>query len=91
MHGTGTIQYQSAKKTGASQLSSHLGDATGIRFVASGDAHNQRFDAIISDLKNKVKCVVDTWMWEDSIEAAFFQACAWFDLCARNGITLNPK
>ena len=60
-------------------------------FLASGDAHNQRFDAIISDLTNKVKCVDDTWMCEDSIEAAFFQACAWFDLCTRNGITLNPK
>ena len=60
-------------------------------FEASGDAYNQRFDAIISDFKNKVKCVDDTCMWEDSIEAAFFQACAWFDLFARNGITLNPK
>ena len=60
-------------------------------FMASGDAYNQRFDAIISDFKNKLKCVDDTCMWEDSIEAAFFQACAWFDLCTRNGITLNPK
>ena len=97
MHGTGNIQYQSAKKTGTSQLSSHHGDATGINkvppqgFVASGDAHNQRFDAVISDLKNKVKCVDDTCMWEDSIEPAFFQACVWFDRCVRNGITLNPK
>ena len=41
-------------------------------FVASGDAYNQRFDAIILDFKNKVKCVDDTCMWEDSIEAAFF-------------------
>ncbi|XP_052760759.1 uncharacterized protein LOC128203366 [Mya arenaria] len=60
-------------------------------FMASGDAYNQRFDAIIADFKNKVKCVDDTCMWENSIEAAFFQACEWFDLCARNGITLNPK
>ncbi|CAG2251287.1 unnamed protein product [Mytilus edulis] len=30
-------------------------------------------------------------MWANSIEAAFFQACEWLDLCARNGITLNPK
>ena len=60
-------------------------------FVASGDAYYQRFDAIISDFKNKVKCVDDTCMWEDSIEAAFFQACAWFDLFARNGINLNHK
>ncbi|GFO47398.1 RNA directed DNA polymerase (reverse transcriptase) [Plakobranchus ocellatus] len=30
-------------------------------------------------------------LWADSIEAAFFQTCSWLDLCARNGITLNPK
>ena len=29
-------------------------------------------------------------MWACSIEAVFFQACEWLDLCARNGITLNP-
>ena len=59
--------------------------------MASGDAYNQRFDAIISDFKNKVKCVDDTCMWAISIETSFFQACEWLDLCARNGITLNPK
>ena len=36
---------------------------------------------------DKVKCVDDTCMWARSIEAAY----AWFDLCAHNGITLNPK
>ena len=30
-------------------------------------------------------------MWAISIETSFFQACEWLDLCARNGITLNPK
>ena len=59
-------------------------------FISSGDGYNQRFDAIISDFPNKVKCVDDTCMWSNSIEEAFFQACKWFDLCARNGITLNP-
>ena len=60
-------------------------------FLASGDAYNQRFDAIIANFANKVKCVDDTCMWADSIQAAFFQTCEWLDLCARNGITLNPK
>ena len=38
---------------------------------------------------DQVKCVDDTCtcMWVRSIEAA----CAWFDLCAHNDITLNPK
>ena len=60
-------------------------------FLASGDAYNQRFDAIISNFKDYVKCVDDTCMWANSIEEAFFQTCEWLDLCARNGITLNPK
>lgn len=60
-------------------------------FLASGDAYNQRSDAIFANFRNKVKCVDDTCMWENSIEAAFFQACEWLDMCARNGITLNPK
>ena len=60
-------------------------------FLASGDAYNQRFDEIIADFENKVKCVDDTCMWASNIEEAFFQTCNWLDLCARNGITLNPK
>jgi hypothetical protein len=60
-------------------------------FIASGDAYNQRFDAIIASFPNQVKCVDDTCMWSNSIEEAFFQACDWLDLCARNGITLNPR
>ena len=60
-------------------------------FMASGDAYNQHVDAIISNFNDKVKCVDDTCMWAKSIEAAFFQACEWLHLCARNSITLNPK
>ena len=60
-------------------------------FLASGDGYTQRFDAIISEFENKVKCVDDTCMWAKSVEDAFFQTCQWLDLCARHGITLNPK
>ena len=60
-------------------------------FLASGDGYTQRFDAIISDFENKVKCVDDTLMWEKGVEEAFHQTCRWLDLCGKNGITLNPK
>ena len=53
--------------------------------------YTQRFDAIIADFENKVKCVDDTCKWADSIQDAFLQACRWFDMCARNGIMLNPE
>ena len=60
-------------------------------FLASGDGYTQRFDSIIADFKNKVKCIDDTLMWEKGIEEAFFQNCQWLDLCGQNGITLHPK
>ena len=59
-------------------------------FLASGDGYNHRFDELISDFQDKVKCVDDTCMWAKTIEAAFYQTCKWLDLCARNGITLHP-
>ena len=59
-------------------------------FIASGDGYTQRFDAIITDFPNKVKCVDDTLKWEFSIAESFFQACQWCDLLARNGVILNP-
>ena len=58
-------------------------------FLASGDAYNQRFDAIIADFSNKVRCVDDTLKWTSSISECFFQLCQWCDLCYRNGITLH--
>ena len=43
-------------------------------FIASGDAYTQRFDSIITDFPNKVKCVDDTLMWSNNIEEA--SSCA---------------
>ena len=59
-------------------------------FIASGDAYTQRFDSLIVDFRNKVKCIDDTCMWAPTVKDAFFQACDWLDLCGNNGITLNP-
>lgn len=59
--------------------------------MTSVDVYNQRFDDVTSDFKDKVKCVDDTCMWAKSTEEALFQTCEWLDVCARNGITLNPK
>ena len=60
-------------------------------FIASGDGYTQRFDSIIANFENKVKCVDDTCMWARTTEEAFLQTCRWLDLCARHGITLNPR
>ncbi|GFO12501.1 enzymatic polyprotein [Plakobranchus ocellatus] len=79
-----------------SQRSSHLGGATDTRSLHKDSwpvkmATTNATNVIIADFPKKVKCVDDTCTWAGSIEAAFFQTYRWLDLCARNGITLNPK
>ena len=59
--------------------------------LVSGDGFNERYEAITSEFKRKERCVDDTVMWADNIEDSFFQACQYLDLCARNGIILNPE
>ena len=58
-------------------------------FVAAGDAYTRRYDEIIKDVKNKVKCIDDTLLYSESIEEAFFQTWDYLKLCRDNGITLN--
>ena len=60
-------------------------------YIASGDAYTRRYDSIIADIKNKVKCVDDTLLWADTIEESFTQTINYLQLCGRNGIILNPK
>ena len=60
-------------------------------YIASGDAYTSRYDALVAYLGNKTKCVDDALLWATNTEEAFHQATEWLDLCARNGITLNPS
>ena len=60
-------------------------------YIASGDAYTSRYDALVAHLGNKTKCVDDALLWATNTEEAFHQATEWLDLCARNGITLNPS
>ncbi|MEE4247997.1 MAG: reverse transcriptase family protein, partial [Kangiellaceae bacterium] len=56
-------------------------------YIASGDAYTRRYDEIVSGIQKKTKCIL---IWSDNIEEAFHQTAQWLDICARNGITLNP-
>ena len=58
-------------------------------YLAAGDAYTRRYDNIIKDVKNKVKCVDDTLLWDDSIEESFFHTWEYLQICEDNGITLN--
>ena len=55
------------------------------------DAYTERFDTIISGVRNKTKCVDDSLLWSDSVESNFFDVCKFLTLCSANGIVMNPK
>ena len=60
-------------------------------YIASGDAYTARYDALITNVPNKTKCIDDALLWADDIEGSFHQAVEWLHICATNGITLNPE
>ena len=61
-------------------------------YLAAGDAYTRRYDEIIKNVKNKVKCVDDALLYDDDIESSFFHTWDYLTLCAENGITVNkPK
>ena len=60
-------------------------------YVSSGDAFTRRYDEIVMDFPNKVKCVDDTLLYTYTLEQAFHDTVEWLDLCGRNGIVLNPS
>ena len=59
--------------------------------MVSGDGFNERYSSITSFFKNVERCVDDSVMWADNIQDSFTQVCEYLDLCARNGVILNPK
>ena len=60
-------------------------------YLAAGDAYTERFDKIITDVKNKTKCVDDTVLWAQTIQESFHQTCSFLSLCSQNGIVFNQK
>ena len=61
-------------------------------YVAAGDAYTRRYDEIIKNVLNKVKCVDDTLLYDTDIEGSFYHAWDYLALCTKNGITINkPK
>ena len=60
-------------------------------YLASGDGYTRRYDAIVSDIRNKTKCIDDALLWGDTLEENFHQVTNWLDICGRHGIILNPE
>lgn len=59
-------------------------------YIASGDAYTSRYDSLVTEVRQVTKCIDDALLWSSTIEGAYHQATEWLDICARNGITLNP-
>ena len=60
-------------------------------FITAGDAYTRRYDDIIKDVENKVKCVDDTLLWANNIELSYKQVHQYLQICQENGITLNKE
>ena len=46
-------------------------------------------DRLTVNVQRQCRCIDDTLLYDDSIQAAFFIACNFVDLCCKNGVTLN--
>ena len=61
-------------------------------FLAAGDAYTRRYDEIIKDVPDKIKCVDDALLYDKDITGNYFHTWDYLYLCEQNGITLNlPK
>ena len=60
-------------------------------YLASGDGYTRRYDAIVSDIQNKTKCIDDALLWANNLEENYYQVTNWLDVCGRHGIVLNPE
>ena len=60
-------------------------------YIASGDGYTRRYDELVSHLSNKTKCIDDALLWSNTIEESFYQTVEWLNICANNGIILNPE
>ena len=60
-------------------------------YIASGDAYTARYDALVAHIGSKTKCIDDALLWSTDITGAFHQAAEWLQICATDGITLNPR
>ena len=59
--------------------------------LSSGDGYNQRFEAIISDMLRKERCVDDTVFWDSELETHWWRTIDFLELMGNSGIILNPE
>lgn len=60
-------------------------------WLSAQDAYSKRYDGIIKEVKDYVKCIDDVCQWDETVEGCFWKACKFLELCSKNGITFNPE
>ena len=60
-------------------------------FLASNDTYCKRYNKITRGVRNLMRCVDDTLLWETSMEENFFKTCEYLSLAAGHGIMFNLK
>lgn len=59
--------------------------------LARTDAYTSRYDEIIKDIPNKVKCVDDTLLYDQEIESAFYHTWNYLKLCSEKSLKFNKE
>ena len=59
-------------------------------FLSSGDGYNRRFEAILTDLEPKERCVDDTIHYDNDLVEHWWRTIDRLILVGRSGIVLNP-
>ena len=58
--------------------------------LSAGDGYTQRMDLITGDLADCERCVDDSLLWDDDIEANFHRVCTFITKCSQAGCVFNP-
>ena len=59
-------------------------------WLSANDAYSKRYDTVIKDVEDYVKCIDDVCQWDETVEGCFWKACRFLELGSQNGITFNP-
>ncbi|KAK3711280.1 hypothetical protein QZH41_004332 [Actinostola sp. cb2023] len=60
-------------------------------FLSSGDGYNRRFDAILSSVERKERCVDDTIHYDTELEQHWWRTIDLLTRIGQAGVVLNPK
>ena len=59
-------------------------------FLSSGDGYNRRFDAVLSNVERKERCVDDTIHYDSDLEQHWWRTIDLLTRVGKAGIVLNP-